>query len=480
LPLRIGGEVIGVLGFLSASEEQPEAALLQTLEVIGAQVGQALEGREAETARRAAETQYRELVEAASDMVWRIDLEGRLTFLNRAAEYIYGRPPDTLIGRPYHELVDPHHLANDGAAMAKVFAGGELTDYETVHRDASGARRYLSTSARPIRDAAGAIIGVQGIARDVGARAAAREALQAARDAAEQAAAARSAFLANMSHEIRTPMNGVLGMAELLLDSDLSEDDRRSVEMIVASGEALLGIINDILDFSKIEAQQMDIERTELDLPAVVEGVGRLLMTKANAQEVELVTDVRDAVPQFVMGDPTRLRQVLTNLIGNAVKFTRRGEVVVSVEPVVAGASVDRLRFSVRDTGVGIPREQLEAIFEPFRQADATTTRRYGGTGLGLSISRRLVTLMGGTLTVTSTEGVGSTFAFDLEMPRAAHRETPATGRADLAGTRVLVVDDNPTNRDVMCRVLARAGCVADPVEGGIEALGRIRAAVER
>ena len=480
LPLRVGGAVVGVLEFFSASMREPESELIEALQGIGIQVGEALERRGADAARREAEAQYRELVEASSDMVWRINTDDCLTFLNQAAERIYGRPTRDLIGRRYTELSDAGNVAADRAALATVFAGGELMDYETVHRDASGAPCHLSTSARPIRDAAGAIIGVQGIARDIGERAAAHKALVEARDAAEQATAARSAFLANMSHEIRTPINGVLGMAELLLDSDLSDDDRRSVEMILSSAEALLGVINDILDFSKIEAQQMDIERTEFDLPVAVEATARLLMSKANEKSLELVTDIADAVPQYVIGDPTRLRQVLTNLAGNAVKFTATGEVVIQVAPVGGADNVGRLRFRVRDTGIGIPRDKQDAIFEPFRQADATTTRRFGGTGLGLSISRRLVSLMGGTLTVESTEGEGSTFWFDISLPAATHPAAPAPTRANLADVRVLVVDDNPTNRAVMRRALERAGCQVAQAPGGPEALALLRGAAER
>ena len=478
LPLRVAGEAVGVLEFFGSRMRRPEPEQFDTLEGIASQVGQALERHDAELARRDAETQYRQLVEAASDLVWRTDREGRVAFLNRAAQEFYGMAVHDLSGRQFIELSDGETRQADREMFARVMSGDELTDYETVHRHASGARRHLSTSARPIRDATGTIVGVQGIARDVTERVAAHEALEAARDAAEQAAAARSAFLANMSHEIRTPLNGVLGMAELLLDSDLSDGDRRSVELIVASGESLLGIINDILDFSKIEAQLMDIESVEFDLPALVESTARLLMPTANAKGLEVVSDIAESVPQYVNGDPTRLRQVITNLLGNAVKFTNEGEVVIQVVPMPGHP--DRLRIGVRDTGPGIPPAKQEAIFEPFRQADATTTRRHGGTGLGLSISRRLVSLMGGTLAVESAVGEGSEFWFDLTLPRSAGAPAEPAARADLSGARVLVADDNPTNRHVMQRVLQRAGCTVDEASDGRAALAALAGAAAR
>src|SRR5438128_7204989 len=238
-----------------------------------------------------------------------------------------------------------------------------------------------------------------------------------ARDLAERTARARSAFLANMSHEIRTPMNAVLGFVELVLDTELSTEQRRALELVRSSSEALLTILNDILDYSKIEAEHLELEAIPFDLPKVVHATATLLAVRAREKHLELTVDVVPDVPQMVRGDPTRVRQVLMNLIGNAIKFTDQGEVDVSAAVVRCGAADASVHSRVRDTGIGIPPEQLATIFQEFTQADASMTRRYGGTGLGLAISRRLVALMGGELTVTSEVGRGSEFSFTLPFP---------------------------------------------------------------
>src|SRR5206468_12251682 len=238
----------------------------------------------------------------------------------------------------------------------------------------------------------------------------AEEVMRQARDLAQRTAQARAAFLANMSHEIRTPMNAVLGFVELVLDTDLSGEQRRALELVRSSSEALLTILNDILDYSKIEAEHLELEAIPFDLPKVVHATATLLAVRAREKHLELTVDVPPDVPHMVRGDPTRVRQVLMNLIGNAIKFTEQGEVDVSAAVVRCGAADASVHFRVRDTGIGIPPEQLATIFQEFTQADASMTRRYGGTGLGLAISRRLVALMGGELTVTSVVGRGSEF----------------------------------------------------------------------
>jgi PAS domain S-box-containing protein len=431
--------------------------------------------RKAERALREAEEQYRELVESASDLVWQIDRNCRWTFLNAASRTMYGAPPAELLGRSLLERSDPAYRAQDEAAFGRVLDGGELVDYETVHRDVAGNPKHLSFSARPVRDGRGAVVGARGTTRDVSERAAAREALERARLLAERAAQTKSAFIANVSHEIRTPMNGVLGMIELLLETDLDPEQRRTAELARSSAEALLELINDILDFSKIEAQRMELEEIAFDLPSLVDSTVRMLAVRAAVKGLELVSQFKPNVPRKVRGDPGRLRQVLTNLVGNAVKFTERGEVVVSVSAVEGRDGQAVVRFSVRDTGIGIAPEYLGSIFEEFTQADPSNTRRYGGTGLGLAISKRLVELMGGQITVKSELGRGSEFAFTVPL-KIESGEVPVPPQPDrLAGTKVLVVDDHATSRRVLCELLAEAGMQVDQAPDAAAALEALR-----
>jgi len=300
-----------------------------------------------------------------------------------------------------------------------------------------------------------------------------------ARDLAERVARARSAFLANMSHEIRTPMNAVLGFVELILDTELTQEQRRALELVRSSSEALLMILNDILDYSKIEADHLELEAIPFDVSKVVHATASLLAVRARERHLELLAEVTPEVPRAVRGDPTRLRQVLMNLIGNAIKFTEQGEVVVSVTTALAADDVVQLRFAIRDTGIGIAPEHLGSVFREFTQADSTMTRRYGGTGLGLAISQRLVRLMGGEITVTSEVGRGSEFSFTLPFPAevAAPR---AAGLATLGGRRMLIVDDNQTNRRILRDMLATEGIKVDEASTAGEGLEAIRGAAKK
>jgi PAS domain S-box-containing protein len=419
---------------------------------------------DAERALRQAEEQYRELVESASDLVWQVDRSGRWTFLNAASSRTYGAEPKELLGHAFLERVDPAHLERDRDAFRSLLEGNELTDYETVHRDVQGNLKHLSFAARPVCDAAGTVVGARGTARDVTERAAARAAQEQAREAAERAATTKSAFLANVSHEIRTPMNGMLGMVELLLDTELTAEQRRTAELARSSAEALLELINDILDFSKIEAARLELEDIGFDLPSLVDSTVRVLGVRASLRRLELVADLRADVPRRVRGDPSRLRQVLTNLIGNAVKFTEQGEVVVTVSARERRDNTAMIAFAVRDTGIGIAPEFLGTIFQEFTQADASHTRKYGGTGLGLTISKRLVELMGGDIQVTSEVGRGSEFIFCVPLVVEAAEVKPA-GHARLGGARVLVVDDHATSRRVVRETLSEVG--SDVQEAG-------------
>jgi two-component system, sensor histidine kinase and response regulator len=425
---------------------------------------------EREEALRVAGDRLQGILDHASAMISVTDVEGRYLLVGRRWEKATGRTADEVIGRTDAELV-PGYATPSRSTDLEVIRTGEAVQYERDTITAQGARSYLTVKF-PLKDADGEVYAVATMATDVSER------NRALADAVE-ASRAKSEFLANMSHEIRTPLNGVIGTTELLLQTDLSPDQRALAETAASSGDALLAVIDDILDFSKIEAGRLELELHEVDVREAVEGICAMLAPQANGKGVELTAVVGADVPALVRADGVRLRQVITNLACNAVKFTHRGAVGVRVELRERDGEHATLRFEVADTGIGIAPSKLEKLFESFSQADASTTRRYGGTGLGLAISRQLVQLMGGEIVAESVPGRGSRFHFDVRLAIAAgsdEREQPATRGPTLRwdGVRVLVAEDNAVNQLVVETMLAKRGFTVDIAGDGEEALAKL------
>jgi PAS domain S-box-containing protein len=422
-------------------------------------------------------TQLASIVETSEDAIIGQTLDGTVVTWNAAAQRLFGYAMGEIQGRHISVLAPPDRRGEVDAILERIRRGDHIKHFETVRLRKDGTPVPVSISISVTRDSAGRISGFSTIARDVGAEVATRDALRQARDAAERLAHTRSSFLANMSHEIRTPLNAVLGLTELLLDTELAPEQRHSLSLVQVAGETLLTLLNDILDLSKIEAEQVRLEAIPFGPAHLIETTIGLLTGRARQKRIEVLVDVASGVPAMVRGDPTRLRQVLTNLVGNAIKFTETGEIVVSVHAAGAEDRRTLLRFAVRDTGIGIPADKLETIFEEFGQADESTTRKYGGTGLGLAIARRLVRLMDGDLTVASTVGQGTEFSFTVSLPiEAAATPAPDAG-ATLTGRRVLVVDDSATNRRIVRGVLGAEGLHVGEADSGDAGLAALQAA---
>ena len=355
---------------------------------------------------------------------------------------------------------------------------GRKEEREWTYIRKDGSRFPVRLSVTALRDAEGQIGGLLGIATDISERKQAEAALQEAKGAAEAANSAKSKFLANVSHEIRTPLNAIVGMADLLAETPLTSEQHDYVQIFQKAGHNLLVLINDILDLSKIEAGHLDLETIDFDLDEVLERTGELMAMPAQTKDLELAFYVKPDVPTFLSGDPNRLRQLLINLIGNAIKFTKQGEVVVRVENDAEGGEPGRLRFSVSDTGIGIPAEKTEEIFEQFTQADASVAGDYGGTGLGLAITKKLVERMGGRIWVESQVGRGSTFIFTAcfgVQPDSRPRKEFV--QVDLGGSKILVVDDNSTNRLILKEICAKWGAVVTEALDGQQALAELKQA---
>ncbi len=419
------------------------------------------------------------IIDNVPDLIYVKDRAGRFLTANAALlKLLKIKDVSDLIGRTDYDFSPAemacNYVADDQIVMRE---GKPLLDREETHQNELGEQLWLLTTKVPLFDSDGRVTGVVGIGHDITARKKADEEILAAKEVADKANRAKSDFLANMSHEIRTPMNAIIGMTDLVLETKLTANQRNFLSMVQESGEALLAVINDILDFSKIEAGKLDMEQRVFDVHESLGDTMKTLGLKAHAKGLELAFRVDPDVPRFVVGDVGRLRQVLVNLVGNAIKFTEEGEVVVEVDRLPSHTDDVRLEVQVRDTGIGIPEAKTKTIFHEFEQADTSTTRRYGGTGLGLAISSRLVELMNGDISLKSIEGEGSVFTFHVTLG-AAPQDVPeheVRGVVVVGGKRVLVVDDNGTNRTILNEMLSNWGLVPTLAESGELALSELR-----
>jgi len=419
-----------------------------------------------------ANTRMSTILDNIPELAWVKDADGRFVAVNRALAAAKGfAEPAQMIGLTDHD-VQPADRANAYRADDLAVMSSQGSKFiEEDHVNADGSISLVETVKTALRDRGGRVVGTVGIARDISSR---RQALadREARQVAEAANQAKSEFLANMSHEIRTPMNAILGMSYLALQSGLDAHQLNYVQKIHGAAESLLGIINDILDLSKIEAGKLDVERIPFDLARVMDGLGHLIGMAAAQKGLELLFVLRPDLPVALVGDPSRLRQVLLNLGSNAVKFTERGEIAMSVDVVRGEPGRVQLRFEVRDTGIGMTVHEQRRLFRPFSQVDSSTSRRFGGTGLGLSICRHLVRMMGGEIQVRSTPGAGSSFCFELPFGLQDEGPPPAAVRWQaLSGRRLMIVDDNAQAREVLSRMAGASGLQAVAADSCQQAL---------
>jgi two-component system sensor histidine kinase/response regulator len=437
---------------------------------------QIIERVRAEEALSEERTMLRALIDNVPDFMYAKDTESRFIAANVAlARFLSANTADELLGKTDFDFFpQPLARAYFEDEQQVIRSKEALHGREEECRNAQGKTLWLLTAKVPLCDKNGRVTGIVGTGRDITSRRLAEIEMRKAKEAAEQASRTKSEFLANMSHEIRTPLNGILGMTDLALDTALTVEQRDYLETVKLSADSLLAVINDVLDFSKIEAGKIDFETIDFNVRDTLEAALKTLALRADEKGLELLCDIAPEVPLTMRGDSGRLRQIILNLVGNAIKFTEHGEVVVKVRVDAHDGPHRILHFEVSDTGIGIPAEKLKLIFDPFAQADSSTTRKYGGTGLGLTISSRLVSMMGGQIWVQSRVGRGTQFHFTMCLAVGAINVIATDAvlpPKDLRGIKVLVVDDNLTNRRILGEMLKRWEMRPALVEGGEEAL---------
>jgi two-component system, sensor histidine kinase and response regulator len=411
----------------------------------------------------------RSIIDSSLDMIIVVDERRRILEFNPAAQHAFGYRSEEVLGRSIDLLYAAQRFGEHIYTIAR--QQGRYV-HEVVNRRKDGMEFDSLLSASVLCDGAGDILGVMSVSRDITDQKRAVAELRKAKEEAEAANQAKTEFLATMSHEIRTPMNAIIGMADLLWETPLMPEQQEYVGICRRASLSLLTLLNDILDLSKVEAGYVELEQIEFDLREVIDKTSEMMALRAHEKDLELGCSVAPDVAVDFIGDPNRLKQVLLNLIGNAIKFTDKGEVVLRVIQDPDAKQLGALRFMVSDTGIGIPAEKLDGVFERFVQADSSTTRKYGGTGLGLTISKRLVELMGGQLRVESIEGKGSTFSFTASFTPVAHPQPVHSAlEIDLTGVRTLVADDNETNRLILNEALSSWGALVTEVSDGTSAL---------
>jgi len=479
VPLQTPTETVGVLVVQHYEDKHAYSQLdVEFLTSVGGQIALAIERKRGEEALRLNEAKFKDLFDHAPVAYHELDSEGCIVRVNLTELRMLGYTAAEMEGEPAWKFI----LEKSSRAAVKATLSGELAPqpFESTFIRKDGSLRSMLVEDQLIFDSARQIQGLRTTLHDISERKQIEVDLERARDAALESTRLKSEFLANMSHEIRTPMNGVIGMAGLLLDTELDGEQRDFAETIRTSGDSLLTIINDILDFSKIEAGQLKFETLDFDLSNIVESTIESLAERATVNQLELASLIDNDVPIQLCGDPGRLRQILTNLLGNALKFTEQGEVFVHVQRESETEDEVFIRVSVNDTGIGISEAAQRRLFQAFTQADGSTTRKYGGTGLGLAISKQLVELMGGTIGVTSILGHSSTFWFTARLGKQPAGASAKSKVTDLQGLHALIVDDNATNRKILWHQLDSWGMSADLIESGAKALELLRAAAVR